>query len=311
MGHHHHSHSGNKKALFISFLIITGYMVIEAAGGLLTNSLALLSDAGHMLSDSISLGIGLLAFIIGEKKANDNKTYGYKRLEILAALFNGITLMVISLFIIYHAVLRFLNPPEIASEGMLVIALIGLIVNIIVAWIMMKTGDTHGNLNMKAAFLHVIGDMLGSVGAILAALLIMFFGWGWSDPLASVIVALIILNGGWRVTMDAFHILMEGTPKNIQIEDVIRTVHSVPGVISIHDVHLWSISSGSHVFSCHVVVDENLTVKCSHEIIQEIKQRLAKKNIRHITIQIENHGMCSNDSIFCNDIHHHYAEHEH
>src|SRR5699024_10598788 len=174
------------------FIIISVYMVVELAGGIWTNSLALLSDAGHMLSDSISLGVGLLAFTFGEKVANYSKTYGYKRFEILAAVFNGVTLILISIYIFYEAFQRFSNPPEVASTGMLIIASIGLLVNIIVAWMLMK-GDTEENLNLRAAFLHVLGDLLGSVGAIVAALLIIFFNWGWADPLASVIVAVLVL----------------------------------------------------------------------------------------------------------------------
>ncbi|HEH8720208.1 TPA: cation transporter, partial [Staphylococcus aureus] len=190
---HNHTHGANKKTLMISFIIITGYMIIEAIGGILTNSLALLADAGHMLSDSISLGVGLLAFILGEKAADYSKTYGYKRFEILAAVFNGVTLVLIAIYIFYEAYQRFTDPPEVASTGMLIIATIGLLVNILVAWILMRGGDTKENLNIRAAFLHVIGDLLGSVGAIIAALMILFFNWGWADPLASVIVAVLVL----------------------------------------------------------------------------------------------------------------------
>ncbi|HHP5394823.1 TPA: cation diffusion facilitator family transporter, partial [Staphylococcus aureus] len=215
---HNHTHGANKKTLMISFIIITGYMIIEAIGGILTNSLALLADAGHMLSDSISLGVGLLAFILGEKAADYSKTYGYKRFEILAAVFNGVTLVLIAIYIFYEAYQRFTDPPEVASTGMLIIATIGLLVNILVAWILMRGGDTKENLNIRAAFLHVIGDLLGSVGAIIAALMILFFNWGWADPLASVIVAVLVLISGWRVTKDAVHVLMEGTPKNVEID---------------------------------------------------------------------------------------------
>ncbi|ESV48816.1 cation diffusion facilitator family transporter, partial [Staphylococcus epidermidis] len=193
---HNHTHGANKKTLMISFIIITGYMIIEAIGGILTNSLALLADAGHMLSDSISLGVGLLAFILGEKAADYSKTYGYKRFEILAAVFNGVTLVLIAIYIFYEAYQRFTDPPEVASTGMLIIATIGLLVNILVAWILMRGGDTKENLNIRAAFLHVIGDLLGSVGAIIAALMILFFNWGWADPLASVIVAVLVLISG-------------------------------------------------------------------------------------------------------------------
>ncbi|HII3048028.1 TPA: cation diffusion facilitator family transporter, partial [Staphylococcus aureus] len=215
---HNHTHGANKKTLMISFIIITGYMIIEAIGGILTNSLALLADAGHMLSDSISLGVGLLAFILGEKAADYSKTYGYKRFGILAAVFNGVTLVLIAIYIFYEAYQRFTDPPEVASTGMLIIATIGLLVNILVAWILMRGGDTKENLNIRAAFLHVIGDLLGSVGAIIAALMILFFNWGWADPLASVIVAVLVLISGWRVTKDAVHVLMEGTPKNVEID---------------------------------------------------------------------------------------------
>ncbi|MCD0536169.1 cation transporter, partial [Staphylococcus aureus] len=235
---HNHTHGANKKTLMISFIIITGYMIIEAIGGILTNSLALLADAGHMLSDSISLGVGLLAFILGEKAADYSKTYGYKRFEILAAVFNGVTLVLIAIYIFYEAYQRFTDPPEVASTGMLIIATIGLLVNILVAWILMRGGDTKENLNIRAAFLHVIGDLLGSVGAIIAALMILFFNWGWADPLASVIVAVLVLISGWRVTKDAVHVLMEGTPKNVEIDAVIKTIESIPGVNNMHDLHV-------------------------------------------------------------------------
>ncbi|EST94733.1 cation transporter, partial [Staphylococcus epidermidis Scl31] len=174
MGHdhsHNHTNGANKKTLVISFIIITGYMIIEAFGGFITNSLALLSDAGHMLSDSISLGIALIAFTLGAKRANTSKTFGYKRFEILAAVLNGITLILISLYIFYEALQRFKNPPEVASTGMLIIALVGLLVNIVVAWIMLRGSDVEENLNMRGAYLHVISDMLGSIGAVIAALL--------------------------------------------------------------------------------------------------------------------------------------------
>ncbi|HBC8092233.1 TPA: cation transporter, partial [Staphylococcus aureus] len=281
---HNHTHGANKKTLMISFIIITGYMIIEAIGGILTNSLALLADAGHMLSDSISLGVGLLAFILGEKAADYSKTYGYKRFEILAAVFNGVTLVLIAIYIFYEAYQRFTDPPEVASTGMLIIATIGLLVNILVAWILMRGGDTKENLNIRAAFLHVIGDLLGSVGAIIAALMILFFNWGWADPLASVIVAVLVLISGWRVTKDAVHVLMEGTPKNVEIDAVIKTIESIPGVNNMHDLHVWSITSGQNALSCHVVVDGTISIQESQEILRTIEDELEDENIGHATI---------------------------
>lgn len=314
MSNHHghsHSHTGNKKALLISFLIITGYMIVEAIGGLLTNSLALLSDAGHMLSDSISLGIGLLAFTFGEKVANYSKTYGYKRLEILAAFFNGLAFIVIAVFIIYEAIGRFSNPPEIASTGMFVIGIIGLFVNILVAWIMMRQGDTHENLNLHAAFLHVISDMLGSIGAIVAAILIMLFGWGWADPVASLIVAVLVLNSGWRVTMDSLHILMEGTPQNIDIDDIVNTMINIPGVISVHDLHVWSITSGSNALSCHAVVDGDLSITDCQKILRNIEHELAHKGIQHVTVQMENSENPHENSVMCRTQYEVHLHHQH
>ncbi|WP_404451225.1 cation diffusion facilitator family transporter [Virgibacillus necropolis] len=305
MGHDHghdHTHGANKKALLISFIITTGFMIVEAIGGFVTNSLALLSDAGHMLSDSVSLGVGVLAFVLGERVASHSKTYGYKRFEILAALFNGVTLTLISLYILYEAYQRFANPPEVASTGMLIIAIIGLLVNLTVAWILMR-GDTKENLNLRAAFLHVLGDLLGSVGAIVAALLIMFFNWGWADPLASVIVAILVLISGWRVTKDAIHVLMEGTPKNIELDDIIQTMEHVEGILSIHDLHVWSITSGQNALSCHAVVDGDLSIHECQELLRTIEHELEHKGIGHVTIQMENNEHTHDDSLMCQNDH--------
>ncbi|WP_341301104.1 cation diffusion facilitator family transporter [Lysinibacillus sp. FSL H8-0500] len=313
MGHHHdhghdHTHGANKKVLLLSFIIITSYMIIEAIGGFVTNSLALLSDAGHMLSDAISLGIALLAFIMGEKAASYSKTYGYKRFEILAAVLNGVTLIVIALFICYEAIERFANPPAVATTGMLIISTIGLFVNILVAWIMMRGSDTKDNLNMRGAFLHVLSDMLGSVGAIIAALLIMFLGWGWADPLASVIVALLVLRSGYYVTKDAVHILMEGTPKNVEVTEIVEVIEQTNGIKSIHDLHIWTITSGTNALSCHAVVDGQLTVADSEHILRKVEHNLEHKGIKHVTIQLETASHQHDNSILCqlkNEHHHH------
>lgn len=302
MGHDHghdHTHGANKKTLMISFIIITGYMIIEAIGGFITNSLALLSDAGHMLSDSISLGIALLAFTLAGKAANQRKTYGYKRFEILAAVFNGVTLVLIAIYIFYEAIQRFQNPPEIASTGMLIIAIIGLLINLLVAWIMVRGGDVEENLNMRGAYLHVISDMLGSIGAIIAALLIMFFGWSWADPLASVIVAALVLRSGYYVTKSALHVLMEGTPQNVDIDDVIQTIQNTKGIHSVHDLHVWSITSGLNALSCHAVVDAQMTIAESERLLHQIEHELAHKNIHHMTIQLESSSHPHEDAILC------------
>lgn len=313
MGHNHnHAGGSNKKVLLISFIVITGYMIIEAIGGFVTNSLALLSDAGHMLSDSISLMVALIAFKLAEKKASHNKTFGYKRFEILAAVINGVALILISLYIIYEAIKRFSHPPEVATTGMLIISIIGLAVNILVAWIMLNGGDTKNNLNIRGAYLHVISDMLGSVGAILAAVLIIFFGWGWADPLASVIVAVLVLRSGYHVTKDSIHVLMEGTPENIDVTDIIHTIEETEGIQHIHDLHIWSITSGLNALSCHAVVDDQLTISESESILRKIEHELGDKGITHVTIQMETAAHNHDNAILCQakikqtDGHHHH-----
>jgi len=296
---HDHTHGANKKTLLISFIIITGYMIVEAIGGFLTNSLALLSDAGHMLSDSISLAIALIAFALGEKVANSKKSFGYKRFEVLAAVINGVTLILIALYIFYEAIQRFISPPEVASTGMLMIAIVGLLINIFVAWIMMRGGDTKENLNLRAAFLHVISDMLGSVAAIVAALLIMLFNWGWADPLASVIVAILVFISGLKVTKSAVHILMEGTPSDVDLSEIIKIIESTQSIKGIHDLHVWTITSGQNALSCHAVVDGSLSVKDTQEILMLIEHELEHKGIGHVTIQMESEENTHENSILC------------
>lgn len=284
MGHDHsHGHNQNKKALLISFLFIFTFMIVEVIGGIVTNSLALLSDAGHMLSDAAAIGLSLAAFYIGEKASDKGKTYGYKRFEILAAFINGITLILVSLYIFWEAYHRFMDTP-VVSPGMMVIAIIGLVVNIIVAWILMR-GDTEHNLNVRSAFLHVLGDMLGSVGAIAAGLLIYFFDWNLADPIASVMVAILIVISGWRVTKDSIHILMEGSPKGIDTEKVKNSLAAAPGVIEVHDLHVWCITSGFTALSCHVVVGNEVN---RDTVLLQLSAYLEEEfGIHHSTIQVE------------------------
>ncbi|WP_040641645.1 cation diffusion facilitator family transporter [Psychrobacter aquaticus] len=338
-GHDHDAHldqttfprdtTGYQRTLLISFIIITGYMFIEAIGGWLTGSLALLSDAGHMLSDAIALGATLMAFKIGEKAATHQKTFGYKRFEILVAGVNGATLIIIALMIFYEAIKRFNSPSEIATQGMLIIAIIGMLVNILVAWLMHRgshSNDEHGhnhrsnsakssvtkpsnnkepiNLNMQSAYLHVLSDLLGSVAAIIAALLMMGFGWVWADAAASVIVAMLILVSGYRVVRDSVHILMEGTPANISLSNVEQKLLAHPQVNAVHDLHVWSITSGLNALSCHVVVDGDMSIHESSTLISELEHRLSDLGIHHATIQVEcaSHPQheTHSDALICN-----------
>lgn len=289
MGHHHdhhnhdHHHSSNQKALFWAFLLIATFMVVEVVGGLWTNSLALLSDAGHMLGDAAALGLSFLAVRFGAKKATPNRTFGYRRFEILAAFINGLTLLVISIYILFEAYQRFFSPPKILSGGMLIVAVIGLVVNILAAWILMR--GEKDNLNVKSALLHVFGDLLGSVGAISAALLILFFGWAWADPVASILVAVLILISGYRVTRDAIHILMEGSPEQIDVRAMQAEIAEVEGVKEVHDLHVWSISSSEHAVTCHVLIGEATD---DQDVLRLVTERIRKYGaFERSTVQIE------------------------
>ncbi|MFF2885427.1 cation diffusion facilitator family transporter [Paenibacillus sp. NPDC057967] len=285
-GHGHHHHGPNNKAgLLIALIITSTIMVLEFVGGLVTNSLALLSDSGHMLSDAGALALSLIAMWFAAKPASPNKTYGFYRFEILAALLNGVTLFVIAGFIVAEAIERFQDPPTVASGSMMIIASIGLLANLASAWTLMRKGDIHGNLNVRSAYLHVLGDALGSVGAIIAGLLMMLFNWYIADPIISVIVALLILKSAWGIIKSTVHILMEGTPITIDAERVKEVLLGISGVKDVHDLHIWTITSGLDSLSCHVLIEDSAS---SQLVLQEAVRRIEQEfQIQHTTIQVE------------------------
>lgn len=287
---HSHNHNANKKALTLSFVLIAGFMFVEFIGGYLTNSLALLSDAGHMLSDAVALGLSLSALIFGARAATPSKTYGFKRFEILAALLNGVVLILISIFIFKEAIERLSSPPQVIGKGMMIISVLGLIVNIIVAWILHSQGSTEENLNIKSAFFHVIGDLLGSVGAIIAAVLIMLFNWYIADPIASMIVSVLVLYSGWNVLKESINILMEAKPSNIDSDKVISSLKSIDGVEDVHDLHIWMITSGFSSMTVHLKVNPDT----DRDLILEKSKQLINKEfgLKHVTIQIEGREIC-------------------
>lgn len=285
--HHHHVHTDNKRVLAFSFIIIASFMVVELIGGFFANSLALLSDGVHMLSDAFSLGLALFAFKYAERHATMNMTFGYKRFEILAALFNGVLLLVISIGIMIEAIRRFAAPPEVLSTEMFIISVIGLVVNIVVAWIMLRGGDTKHNINMRGAFLHVLGDLLGSLGAIVAAFLIWAFHFTIADPIASMLVSLLLLKSSYGLIKDSLNILMEGTPKDIDIDQVVETVRAETEIQNVHDCHIWTISNDLNAFSCHAVVSDTLSIKECEALLKRIEHQLNELNVHHMTIQLE------------------------
>jgi cobalt-zinc-cadmium efflux system protein len=258
-------------------------MIAEVIGGIMTNSLALLSDAGHMLSDVAALVLALAALWFAARPITTKKTYGYYRMEILAALANGVALVVISLMIFYEAVQRIQSPEEVDFRGLMLIASGGLAVNIISAWILHSAAED--NLNMRGAFLHVIGDALGSVGAIIAGVVIWQWGWTLADPAISVLMCLLIIWSAWHLIRESVNILLEGTPAHINIRAVIEAMHDVAGVEDVHDLHVWAISSGKDALSAHVTIDAGASHRA---VLGALQQKLQKQfNIGHVTLQLE------------------------
>ena len=258
-------------------------MIAEAVGGWLTNSLALIADAGHMLTDVAALTLTLFAIWFAARPATSKKTYGYYRLEILAAFVNGIALVLLSIWIIYEAFERLQSPPDIAGTQLILIATGGLVVNIIAAYLLHS--DHKHDLNMRGAFLHVIGDLLGSVAAIIAGVLIVGFGWMWADAAGSVLISVIIIIGAWRLILDSVNVLLEGTPRHINLGAVESTILDTAGVGGVHDLHVWTISSGIEALSAHITHDDSVA---HSELLVAVRRKLHDNfGIDHLTIQME------------------------
>jgi cobalt-zinc-cadmium efflux system protein len=275
-----HDHTQRLKwALAISAV----YFFAELVGGFMTNSLALLSDAGHMVSDMAALGLSLFAFRIAKRPATLISTYGYYRVEILAALFNGLALWLIVGIIFAAAYNRLFHPPEVQSYGMLVVAVLGLVVNIAAGLILF--GSHHHNLNLRGAFLHVVSDALGSVGAIAAGLVMLSTGWYLADPLISIFIGVLILYSSWSLIKESVSVLMQTVPKGIRLEEVRQTIEAVEGVSMVHDLHIWAVTSDIFTLSAHAVVENGGDF---HQVLNCIEDTLKERfNIEHTTIQLE------------------------
>jgi cobalt-zinc-cadmium efflux system protein len=268
-----------KLALAISSI----YFFAELIGGFLTNSLALLSDAGHMLSDIAALALSLFAFRIAKRPATVSSTYGYHRAEILAALFNGLTLWLIVGVIFAAAYNRFLDPPAVKSYGMMIVASLGLLVNVVAGAVLY--GSHHHNLNLRGAFLHVVSDALGSVGAIAAGLVMLLTGWYVADPVISILIGLLILHSSWSLVKESLSVLMQAVPKGIRLEDVQQALEGVEGVSKVHDLHVWAVTSDIYTLSAHAVVENGGDF---HQVLNGIEDTLKERfNIEHTTIQLE------------------------
>lgn len=269
--------------LALVLAITAVYFVAEVLGGLMTNSLALLSDAGHMFSDIAALSLSLFAFQIARRPATAKRSYGYHRMEILAALINGLALWLVVGVILNTAYNRFFNPPEVQSGAMLAIAFIGLLVNVAAGIILF--GSHHESLNIRGAFLHVIGDTLGSVGAVIAGIIMLLTGWYFADPLISALISCLILYTSWSLIRESVNILMQSVPSEINVEEVQRAMEQVSGVIRVHDLHVWCVTSGIFTLTAHAVILPDLNSQVILDRIEEELKRLF--SIEHVTIQLE------------------------
>jgi len=275
----------NRKALWAAIGITAIVMVVEVIGGYLANSLALLSDAGHMLTDVMALLLSLVALQLAVRPPSLTKTFGLYRMEILAALINGTTLILIAVYILYEAYQRFRSSVVVESRIMLLVAAVGLVANGLAAWAMMRTN--RENLNIRGAYLHILGDALSSLGVIGGGLVIYYTGWFIVDPIISVGICLVILRGAFVLVKDSVNILLEAVPKDVDLEVVQKVLKAIPGVKDLHHVHLWTITSGIHALSAHVLVGD-IQMSRTGEILQEINGLLREKfRILHTTLQFE------------------------
>jgi len=291
-GHHDHSHAptvsrDNERKVLIAFVIIFSFMLVEAVGGIISGSLALLADAGHMLTDAAALGLAYVAFRLGRRAADSRRTFGYLRFEVIAGLVNALTLFGIVLWILYEAYTRLLQPTVVLAGPMFIVALVGLLVNIFVLWHLTR-GDTD-HVNIEGAILHVMGDLLGSVGAIVAAIVIWFSGWTPIDPILSVLISLLILRSAWSLFTRTLHILLEGVPEHIDLDDIVRHIlQNIEGVEAVSDVHVWLITSGRNMATLRIRPAQGVDIAAvAHRVEKELQDHFG---IEHPTVGLDRSG---------------------
>ncbi|HVG35776.1 MAG TPA: cation diffusion facilitator family transporter [Pyrinomonadaceae bacterium] len=296
-GAHTHGHhaSGSRRRLRLVLVLTAVYMFAEALGGWWTGSLALMADAGHMLTDVAALALALVAMWFSARPATSSKTFGYYRLEILAALVNGVALVLISLLIFYEAYGRLAAPPAVKSATMTLVAAGGLVVNLLCAWLL--HGDHKTDLNVRGAWLHIIGDALGSVGAIAAGILMSLYGWYSADPFFSFLIGLLIVWSSWNLIRESTNVLLEGTPAHINIAAVEETILQTEGVQDVHDLHIWTITSGREALSAHVIYVETTS---QAKLLKQLRSKLHDRfGVDHLTIQMETSDFEDDTFHFC------------
>jgi cobalt-zinc-cadmium efflux system protein len=300
-GHtHNHTHGMARQKLRLAFFLTVIILLVELVGGLLANSLALLSDAGHVVTDIFALGLAWFATIQAERPANARKTFGYHRVGILAALVNSVTLIIIAFAILLEAVQRFRHPEPVLPFIMFLSAGIGIVVNLFIGFGLQKEGD---NLNVRAAALHVFGDIGASLGVIVAGIIILLTGWTIADPLLSVGIAALLAVGAWRILRETTNILLEAAPKDLSIPNLVRDMRKIHGIKDVHDLHVWSITNNMYALSCHALID-NLPPSKSSSILHSLTGMLSEKyHIGHATIQFEcdphQETYCAVNGLYC------------
>ncbi|AZE51142.1 Cobalt-zinc-cadmium resistance protein CzcD [Pseudomonas chlororaphis] len=286
-----HSHgqvrAGHERTLWMALGLTGSFMIAEVIGAFITGSLALLSDAAHMMTDALALAISLVAIQVGKRAADRKRTFGYARFEILAAAFNALLLFVVAFYILFEAWQRLSAPAEIQSTGMLVIAVLGLIVNLVSMRLLASASAE--SLNVKGAYLEVWSDMLGSIGVIVAALVIMYTGWGWVDSLVAAAIGFWVLPRTWTLLRESMNVLLQGVPDGIDIDQVEQGIRAIDGVTEVHDLHLWALTSGKNVMSTHLVAD--LERRSEQQILAEVTELMHERfDISHVTVQVEQAG---------------------
>ena len=291
---HHRNHfkiqKKSKKTLYVTLFLTLFFALMELFGGLFSNSLSLVGDSFHMFSDVLALGASMVAIYFEAKKPTEKFTYGFLRLEVVVAFLNGIVLMLISVGMIYESVIRFFNPREIDFGSMFFIALTGLIFNIVITWILFSSTKKENNINIKSAMLHFLGDLLNSVGVIISSIIIYFTNFVYIDIIMSVVISVIIFTGGYKISKEAFFILMEAVPSEINLSALRNELLNIDGIKNIHELHVWKNDNEEISFTAHILLD-NYEKHNNYRIINEIKEKLAVYDIFHMTVQIENTGI--------------------
>lgn len=299
---HTHSHLRDvaqqaTSRLSLSLFLTLAFVLFEAAAGVFSNSLALLTDAAHNLTDVIALGLSWFAIRLTSQPPNARKTYGYHRAGILVALLNSTTLVLISLGIFYEAYKRFISPPEVQSGVLIVVGLIAVMINLATALLVHRGSES--DLNLRSAFVHLMGDVISTVGAVIAGVIIYFTGANWLDPLVSVLIGFLILYNAWGILRDAVDILLESTPRDVDLKKMVREIHEVEGVMGVHDLHVWSLTQNLRSMSAHILTAD-ISVSAGAEIQGRINELVYHRyNISHATLQLECVDCCDPSSLYC------------